>query len=100
MMESRLNRTLCLVLIGVALFTSLLPIALTVMNALKTTVEINTNPLAPICAACLANSHVNPPPNSIPHTLTTMNSPLIRAQIIAPRISNGRELAARCLYEP
>ena len=47
MMESRLNRTLCLVLIGVALFTSLLPIALTVMNALKTTVEINTNPLAP-----------------------------------------------------
>ena len=47
MMESRLNRTLCLVLIGVALFVSLLPIVLAVMNALKTTVEISTNPLAP-----------------------------------------------------
>jgi raffinose/stachyose/melibiose transport system permease protein len=47
MMESRLNRTLCLILIGVASFTSLLPIALAVMNALKTTVEISTNPLAP-----------------------------------------------------
>jgi len=46
-MESRLNRTLCLILIGVASFTSLLPIALAVMNALKTTVEISTNPLAP-----------------------------------------------------
>ncbi|MFT4117682.1 carbohydrate ABC transporter permease [Bradyrhizobium sp.] len=46
-MESRLNRTLCLILIGVASFASLLPIALTVMNALKTTVEISTNPLAP-----------------------------------------------------
>src|SRR3569833_1880534 len=46
MMESRLNRTLCLILIGVASFTSLLPIALAVMNALKTTVEISTNPLA------------------------------------------------------
>ncbi len=47
MTESRLNRTLCLALIGVASFTSLLPIALAVMNALKTTVEISTNPLAP-----------------------------------------------------
>jgi len=47
MMDSRLNRTLCLTLIGVALFVSLLPIALAVMNALKTTVEISTNPLAP-----------------------------------------------------
>lgn len=47
MMESRLNRTLCLILIGIASFTSLLPIALAVMNALKTTVEISTNPLAP-----------------------------------------------------
>jgi len=46
-MDSRLNRTLCLTLIGVALFVSLLPIALAVMNALKTTVEISTNPLAP-----------------------------------------------------
>lgn len=46
-MESRLNRTLCLVLIGIASFTSLLPIALAVMNALKTTVEISNNPLAP-----------------------------------------------------
>jgi raffinose/stachyose/melibiose transport system permease protein len=47
MMESRLNRMLCLILIGIASFTSLLPIALAVMNALKTTVEISTNPLAP-----------------------------------------------------
>lgn len=45
-MESRLNRTLCLVLIGIASFTSLLPIALAVMNALKTTVEISNSPLA------------------------------------------------------
>jgi raffinose/stachyose/melibiose transport system permease protein len=47
MMESRLNRTLCLILIGVASFISLLPIVLAVMNALKTTVEISTSPLAP-----------------------------------------------------
>jgi raffinose/stachyose/melibiose transport system permease protein len=47
MMESRSNRMLCLILIGIASFTSLLPIALAVMNALKTTVEISTNPLAP-----------------------------------------------------
>jgi raffinose/stachyose/melibiose transport system permease protein len=46
MMESRMNRTLCLILIGIASFTSLLPIALAVMNALKTTVEISSNPLA------------------------------------------------------
>lgn len=45
-MESRLNRTLCLVLIGIASFTSLLPIALAVMNSLKTTVEISNSPLA------------------------------------------------------
>lgn len=45
-MESRLNRTLCLILIGIASFTSLLPIALAVMNALKTTVEISNSPLA------------------------------------------------------
>jgi raffinose/stachyose/melibiose transport system permease protein len=47
MMESRLNRTACLVLIGVASFVSLLPLVLAVMNALKTTVEISTNPLMP-----------------------------------------------------
>ena len=47
MMESRLNRTACLVLIGVASFVSLLPLVLGVMNALKTTVEISTNPLMP-----------------------------------------------------
>jgi raffinose/stachyose/melibiose transport system permease protein len=47
MMESRSNRILCLILIGIASFTSLLPIALAVMNALKTTVEISANPLAP-----------------------------------------------------
>jgi raffinose/stachyose/melibiose transport system permease protein len=46
-MESRSNRMLCLILIGIASFTSLLPIALAVMNALKTTVEISANPLAP-----------------------------------------------------
>jgi raffinose/stachyose/melibiose transport system permease protein len=46
MMESRLNRALCLILIGIASFASLLPIALAVMNALKTTVEISNNPLA------------------------------------------------------
>ena len=47
MTESRLNRTLCLILIGVASFASLLPIVLAVMNALKTTVEISTKPLSP-----------------------------------------------------
>jgi raffinose/stachyose/melibiose transport system permease protein len=47
MTESRLNRTLCLILIGIASFASLLPIALAVINALKTTVEISTNQLAP-----------------------------------------------------
>ncbi|MEN3349358.1 MAG: raffinose/stachyose/melibiose transport system permease protein [Bradyrhizobium sp.] len=46
MTESRLNRTLCLILIGIASFASLLPIALAVMNSLKTTLEINTDPLA------------------------------------------------------
>jgi raffinose/stachyose/melibiose transport system permease protein len=46
MMQSRMNRTICLILIGVASFTSLLPIVLAVMNALKTTAEISTNPLA------------------------------------------------------
>jgi raffinose/stachyose/melibiose transport system permease protein len=46
MTESRLNRTLCLALIGVGSFASLLPIVLAVMNALKATVEISTNPLA------------------------------------------------------
>lgn len=36
--------------IGFASFASLLPIALAVMNALKTTVEISTNPLSlPSC---------------------------------------------------
>jgi raffinose/stachyose/melibiose transport system permease protein len=42
-----LNKTFSLALIGIASFVSLLPIALAVMNALKTTVEISTNPLAP-----------------------------------------------------
>ena len=40
MMQSRLNRTLCLALIGLASFASLLPIALAVMNALKSTVDL------------------------------------------------------------
>jgi raffinose/stachyose/melibiose transport system permease protein len=47
MTADRLNKTLSLVLIGIASFASLLPIALAVMNALKTTTEISTNPLAP-----------------------------------------------------
>jgi raffinose/stachyose/melibiose transport system permease protein len=47
MTADRLNRIFSLALIGVASFASLLPIALAVMNALKTTVEISTNPLAP-----------------------------------------------------
>jgi raffinose/stachyose/melibiose transport system permease protein len=47
MTADRLNKTISLALIGVASFASLLPIALAVMNALKTTVEISTNPLTP-----------------------------------------------------
>jgi raffinose/stachyose/melibiose transport system permease protein len=47
MTADRWNRIFSLTLIGVASFASLLPIALAVMNALKTTVEISTNPLAP-----------------------------------------------------
>jgi raffinose/stachyose/melibiose transport system permease protein len=47
MTADRLNKIISLALIGVASFASLLPIALAVMNALKTTVEISTNPLAP-----------------------------------------------------
>src|SRR5260370_30304261 len=47
MTADRLNKTLSLALIGIASFVSLLPIVLAVMNALKTTVEISTNPLAP-----------------------------------------------------
>jgi raffinose/stachyose/melibiose transport system permease protein len=47
MTADRLNKAFSLALIGIASFASLLPIALAVMNALKTTVEISTNPLAP-----------------------------------------------------
>jgi raffinose/stachyose/melibiose transport system permease protein len=43
----RWSRTISFALIGVASFSSLLPIVLAVMNALKTTVEITTDPLAP-----------------------------------------------------
>ena len=46
MTAERWSRTFSLALIGVASFGSLLPIVLAVMNALKTTVEISTNPLA------------------------------------------------------
>jgi raffinose/stachyose/melibiose transport system permease protein len=46
MIGDRWSKTLALVLIGVASFSSLLPIALAVMNALKTTVEIGANPLS------------------------------------------------------
>jgi raffinose/stachyose/melibiose transport system permease protein len=37
MTADRLNKTLSLALIGIASFVSLLPVALAVMNALKTT---------------------------------------------------------------
>ena len=47
MTGERWSKTFSLALIGVASFSSLLPIVLAVMNALKTTVEINANPLAP-----------------------------------------------------
>src|SRR4030088_2751803 len=46
MTADRLNKIISLTLVGVASFASLLPIVLAVMNALKTTVEINTSPLA------------------------------------------------------
>ncbi|MHC2781710.1 ABC-type glycerol-3-phosphate transport system permease component [Bradyrhizobium liaoningense] len=46
MIGDRWSRTFALGLIGVASFSSLLPIVLAVMNALKTTVEIGSNPLA------------------------------------------------------
>jgi len=46
MIGERCSKTFSLALIGVASFGSLLPLVLAVMNALKTTVEINTNPLA------------------------------------------------------
>ena len=46
MIGDRWSRTFSLGLIGVASFSSLLPIVLAVMNALKTTVEIGSNPLA------------------------------------------------------
>src|SRR5258705_11548071 len=46
MIGDRWSKTFSLVLIGVASFSSLLPIVLAVMNALKTTVEIGANPLA------------------------------------------------------
>ncbi len=46
MIGDRWSRTFGLGLIGVASFSSLLPIVLAVMNALKTTVEIGRNPLA------------------------------------------------------
>ena len=46
MTDARSSRTFALVLIGLALFVSLLPIALTILNALKTTTEINSSPFA------------------------------------------------------
>src|SRR5258708_36154058 len=47
MIGERWSKTFSFALIGVASFGSLLPTVLAVMNALKTTVEISTNPLAP-----------------------------------------------------
>jgi raffinose/stachyose/melibiose transport system permease protein len=43
--ETRWGRAVALTLIGVACFGSLLPMALAVLNAFKTTAEINLNPL-------------------------------------------------------
>jgi raffinose/stachyose/melibiose transport system permease protein len=45
MTETRWGRAVALTLIGVACFGSLLPMALAVLNAFKTTAEINLNPL-------------------------------------------------------
>jgi raffinose/stachyose/melibiose transport system permease protein len=45
MSETRWGRVVALTLIGIASFRSLLPIALAVLNAFKTTAEINLNPL-------------------------------------------------------
>jgi raffinose/stachyose/melibiose transport system permease protein len=46
MTEARWGRTFALGLIGLALFVSLLPIALSVLNSLKTTTEISLSPFA------------------------------------------------------
>ncbi len=46
MTDTRWSRTLALILIGVAVFASLLPIALAVLNALKTTTEISASPFS------------------------------------------------------
>lgn len=46
MIGDRWSKTLSLALIGLASFTSLLPIALAVMNALKTTEQIGASPLS------------------------------------------------------
>jgi len=45
MSETRWSKLVALTLIGIASFGSLLPIALAVLNAFKTTAEINLNPL-------------------------------------------------------
>jgi raffinose/stachyose/melibiose transport system permease protein len=45
MNEARWGRAVALTLIGVASFVSLLPIALAILNAFKTTAEINLDPL-------------------------------------------------------
>ena len=45
MSETRWGKAIALTLIGVASFGSLMPIALAVLNAFKTTAEINLNPL-------------------------------------------------------
>jgi raffinose/stachyose/melibiose transport system permease protein len=46
MIGDRWSKSVALALIGVASFSSLLPIVLAVMNALKTTLEIGANPLS------------------------------------------------------
>jgi len=45
MIDTLRSRVVALALIGVACFASLLPVALAVLNAFKTTAEINLNPL-------------------------------------------------------
>ena len=53
MTDARSSRTFALVLIGLALFVSLLPIALAILNALKTTTEINAETAERIVNACV-----------------------------------------------
>ncbi|MFI5002238.1 MAG: carbohydrate ABC transporter permease, partial [Reyranellales bacterium] len=46
LVASRGGRSLALAVLGLAVFEALLPLALTLLNAVKTTAEINADPLA------------------------------------------------------